>query len=242
MLILSIIKTKLIFSYRANTFIPLESGKHYIIGTEATVIESTENFNEMTDKKRGCQLNLEQRPYYRTNCFFNKLIEEGINNCQCMPWYMHYIEPSSNVCVLGNFTCFENTVQDVDLQENLLKQCPLDCNTIKYTSFILKEEPMNPKLFDYDAVNGDFLGNFLEKKSIGDTYSYYQSIVQINFASPQATIITQDAKVTFSDKLGNIGGTFGVFLGLSFVGLLDELIDFLQPIYKMLQGKKPIKS
>ena len=42
----------------------------------------------------------------------------------------------------------------------------------------LKEEPMNPKLFDYDAVNGDFLGNLLAEKLYGDMDSFCQSIVQ----------------------------------------------------------------
>ena len=42
----------------------------------------------------------------------------------------------------------------------------------------LKEEPMNPKLFDYDAVNGEILGNLLEEKLYGDMDSFCQSIVQ----------------------------------------------------------------
>ena len=37
-------------------------------------------------------------------------------------------------------------------------------------------------------------------------------------------MIMKDAKVTFADMLGNIGGTLGVFIGLSFVGLLDFFI------------------
>ena len=37
---------------------------------------------------------------------------------------------------------------------------------------------MNPKLFDYDAVNGEILGNLLEEKLYGDMDSFCQSIVQ----------------------------------------------------------------
>ena len=37
---------------------------------------------------------------------------------------------------------------------------------------------MNPTLFDYDAVNGDFLGNLLAEKLYGDMDSFCQSIVQ----------------------------------------------------------------
>ena len=56
----------------------------------------------------------------------------------------------------------------------------------------------------------------------------FHSIVQINFANPYVTEIIQDAKVTFADMVGSIGGTFGVFLGLSFVSLMDEFVDWVQ--------------
>ncbi len=54
------------------------------------------------------------------------------------------------------------------------------------------------------------------------------AVVNINYGDPIATVITQDAKVTFADKLANIGGTFGIFLGLSFVGIWDLLIIILK--------------
>ena len=54
------------------------------------------------------------------------------------------------------------------------------------------------------------------------------SLVQINFEDPEVTVITKDAKVTFADQLGSIGGTFGIFLGLSFLGLFEMLIEILQ--------------
>ena len=47
------------------------------------------------------------------------------------------------------------------------------------------------------------------------------ALVHVNFEKPHGTVTTKDAKFTFSDMLGTIGGTFGVFLGLSFVGVLD---------------------
>ena len=37
-------------------------------------------------------------------------------------------------------------------------------------------------------------------------------------------------------ELGSIGGTFGVFLGLSFVGLLDDLIEMGQFLLEKFRG------
>ena len=55
----------------------------------------------------------------------------------------------------------------------------------------------------------------------------YVSLVHINYEKPGITQITKDAKVTFSDGLGNIGGTLGVFLGLSIVGLVEEILSLI---------------
>ena len=64
------------------------------------------------------------------------------------------------------------------------------------------------------------------------------SLVHVNFNKLEANKITKDAKVTFPDALGNIGGTFGVFLGLSFVGILD----FILLTWNMLKSKLMKKS
>ena len=76
---------------------------------------------------------------------------------------------------------------------------------------------------EYPEVKADVLGKMMDVRG---TYETPFSLVQINFGSPRATVITQDAKVTFADMVGSIGGTFGVFLGISFVSLVDELVEW----------------
>ena len=63
------------------------------------------------------------------------------------------------------------------------------------------------------------------------------SLVHINFDKPEAMVTTKDAKVTFADKLGSIGGTFGVFLGLSFVGILDFGILICKGLIRVVHNK-----
>ena len=46
-----------------------------------------------------------------------------------------------------------------------------------------------------------------------------------------------NARVTFADMLGTIGGTFGVFIGLSFLGILDFFIGIWNKITKMWSFK-----
>ena len=98
---------------------------------------------------------------------------------------------------------------------------------------------------DFSSLNFDDAKYLRLKQSFGDIWEKYledttllqaepylaaynpikmmarTSLVHVNFNKLEANKITKDAKVTFPDALGNIGGTFGVFLGLSFVGILD---------------------
>ena len=66
------------------------------------------------------------------------------------------------------------------------------------------------------------------------------SFVHVNFDDPQATVVTKDAKVTPYSMIGSIGGTLGIFLGFSFVGLIDIIIHIIhQAIHKFKkQGGK----
>ena len=51
------------------------------------------------------------------------------------------------------------------------------------------------------------------------------SMIRVNFEDPEVTVFTKDSKLTKEFFIGNIGGLFGVFIGFSFVGLLDHIIN-----------------
>ena len=60
------------------------------------------------------------------------------------------------------------------------------------------------------------------------------AFLQVNFDDPQATVITKDAKVTAYSMLGSIGGTLGIFLGISFVGLIDMIETAISFIHQSI--------
>ena len=72
-----------------------------------------------------------------------------------------------------------------------------------------------------------------------DTKQYAKSridrmaIVKINFHKEKMEVVTKDARVSFSDMLGTIGGQFGLFLGLSFLGLYDMIAFFIRAMKEM---------
>ena len=60
------------------------------------------------------------------------------------------------------------------------------------------------------------------------------SMVQFFFHDPQMTVITKDAKVTLADMVSNIGGTIGIFLGLSMLSVMEIMIEFSKFIKRKL--------
>ena len=92
-------------------------------------------------------------------------------------------------------------------------------------------------------------GLFLDKETVKmatfGSYSAYLkrnmkqfSLIRVYYGSPQETVITKDAKVTVPDMISNIGGTLGIFLGLSTISLLDRIIEWLGQFREMTKSRK----
>ena len=64
------------------------------------------------------------------------------------------------------------------------------------------------------------------------------SIIHINFEEAEVMTVTKDAKITLPDMIGNVGGTLGVFIGFSFLGLFDTLVEWLQYLRSKMASLK----
>ncbi len=60
------------------------------------------------------------------------------------------------------------------------------------------------------------------------------SIFSVNFGPGFGTVLVRDARVSFSDKLGTIGGTLGIFVGASFLSIFAFASTFFGYIYKKI--------
>ena len=75
-----------------------------------------------------------------------------------------------------------------------------------------------------------YLGNFYKEQDFLIPKLEKMSLIHINFDESRVFTVTKDAKITTPDMIGNVGGTLGVFIGFSFLGLLDDLIELVQNV------------
>ena len=65
----------------------------------------------------------------------------------------------------------------------------------------------------------------------------FKILCSINFGPGYGTILTSDVKATFSDKLGTVGGTFGIFVGISFLGIYEIVAELLKEFHRRILRK-----
>ena len=193
--------------------------------------------------KRNCLLKGERENYTRMACVVNYIYDSAIQNCSCIPWdLVPYKKEKQPSCKFSGYKCFRIVVNYLK-ENNLDKICPILCTTTQYTITKSIEHQtsatqygedfmtflyQNPKWMLREDMN-EILK--LTMSNVKDSYltktAKRYSMVQIFFQNPQMTLITKDAKVTVADMVSNIGGTIGIFLGLSIISILEIAIELV---------------
>ena len=214
----------------------------------ATVIDSTKAFDAMNNYSRQCEKEITNG---EINCISEKIINRAVGNCECQPWY--FSNAKIKTCDTLGMICYEKAFANGTKDMNLKGSCYESCKNIKY-SFKLLEN--SPGIWDNGEYGEDFtnyivnperlypyleLGQHYENKFFENRLQRI-SIIHINFEESKVLTVTKDAKITLPDIIGNIGGTLGVFIGFSFLGLLDTFIEWAQYLQEKIKSLRRPKS
>ena len=220
------------------------------VGLNIRSNEVTENFAKMSYKKRQCLLPGEQDNYTKIECLVEQIHKYAKEKCKCLPILMGGLANVSNNVECS--ICFRSTIQEAQADLNQTT-CPSFCQSREFLPTMTVQPWDDPTENGQDdlvtILNDNTLHLYLDKvedpnlvdpidnsaylKRISQSYS----LLQIFFQSPQKTVITKDAKVTETDMVSNIGGTIGIFLGLSTISVLDKIIDWLVICYATKMDK-----
>ncbi len=232
-----------------ESHIEVPAGQAITISLKPTVYTTSDDFNSMSEEKRNCQLSNENEHYHQANCVFELKKAMAIEKCNCTPWDLLTLgqRKSTDVCEHFGLACYQRVIFDSVLEEELLMtNCKPACRYIDYSATISTIIPLSKvlgnkaswpwgrhsKTLEQYLWKGVFsLNNDQGFRKINPLIAFNSSyktdrlakmtLLNINFGEPDNTMIMQDAKVTFPDMIGNIGGTLGIFLGISMISLFD---------------------
>ena len=169
-------------------------------------------------------------------CFQQRLYQ----NCNCTySWYVS-IGNSDYCTTLEELKCinaFLKYFYENDLIEACRPLCPLECNRTVYGYSMSSIDLIGDSYLDYINTKPSLLADF-ESTPI-DSATAKSSIVQLNvfYDSLTYTTNTEVAQMDIVALLANIGGTLGLFMGVS-VFSVCEIIELFIEIYFVKKRKK----
>ena len=213
----------------------IDPGSLVNLRMSTTIVDTTEDFDKLKFETRLCDNSVEE-----IGCINEKIVRKAISDCGCTPWFLN---GSVNCETLG-IKCYQKSIEKSVTQYDLQNDCYPACKRIKYSLVVAEQLPMTDEIKKLAGYGEDTV-NFIEQKFMGEVREYFwikddflefelkmTSLIRINFEDSEVLTVTKDAKITIPDMIGNIGGTLGVFIGFSFLGLLDyvmnQIVQFIQ--------------
>jgi len=112
--------------------------------------------------------------------------------------------------------------KDKDLFQFCLEKCPIECDLIKYKTTANYYGTVTEEYYNFLVNETNLINPSLTFEQIKTDGVY----ISISYQSLDYTLINQIPKMLTFDLISNLGGTLGLFLGISFLTLV-ELLDIL---------------
>ena len=204
--------------------------------------------------------------YTKYGCELECALHHSFAICKCMPWYFpnHFKEMS--ICDMFGSKCFDMVLSDETYYKDCSNQCLEACKSTSYAA-IPSYLPIDPeeicplphfqKFFwelyqnqqDFIRFDSMTTGKWKNWNSdrpghidfCEDYVKKYVAIVTIE--TPVDTVIKSKriARITFNDQLAVVGGTLGLFTGISILSMVEVLCFCLTLTKRMcLIGKDKI--
>lgn len=180
--------------------------------------------------------------YHQTDCFNVCFQRYLLQKCGCYDLTFPIWNDGGN----GNMTpclTFNQVYCDGQAQSSFFAQdvkaicgdeCPLECTSINYmstlsfnnypseayASVLVNNQKVRQRFANRSNITYDEL-----KRNLVSVFVYYDDLIYKSY--------TESAKMNIADLISNIGGTFGLFLGLSFLSFI-EIVDVIIHIFCLI--------
>ena len=242
--------------------IRVRPGLHLMIQVLPKVFETTKDFDRLRQDQRGCKLSTESEGlsminnYTRIGCETECALKKAMSICQCIPWYLPNDFNTWPMCEMFGHFCFDIIMDDDDSYRHCKHRCKPDCketeHVVVYEYFPLDIEKMcSENEFHGLAFNHHFQRHFafhnykllVENGTVPDDQTVqsicpeyirkYVALLTVESPTKEAILTHRDKALFFFDKFAIIYGTYGLFVGMSFMTFWEVVFLLLSIIYEI---------
>ena len=198
------------------------------------------------------------KSYTKIGCEFECAVKKAVSICKCMPWFYTNNFTDTPICNSFSGHCFEHFVSNESNYKNCPNLCKEDCKGIPMTVVtnyvpinadeLCKEGSFFKKQLTHSSwqhfafenyktiITGDGQIPDLQASMANGSLCYqfiHRFVGMVSVESPTSTVTksAREPRVTFIDQLGTIGGTLGLFTGMSVLSMV-EVVFFLVTFFK----------
>ena len=148
-----------------------------------------------------------------SNCSCNSSLNEFGKNCIKNVYNKAFIDSKIGECISKYLKEFRKKLQD----EKCPEYCPLECDSMNYVINSYTEQI---------ALNGNISLN-TKSKIDSDDFSTYEELkknyfaLRIYYNELKYTLISEEPKTEMFNFISDIGGILGLFLGISFLSIVE---------------------
>ena len=185
------------------------------------------------------------KKYTQKNCLDVCMNSLQLSSCECRdPFSKISLELENqtwkNCSTWNEISCLMFISESISsyLIEDFLLECPLECEKTTYTFSTSHYYYPNPEYakvrFSTDILNDSETIDIFQ-------YSFLKNIftsINIYYDDLSYTKVSQIAKMNFEDLMANIGGIFGLCIGISFLSFVEILEAVIRAFFILLENKE----
>ena len=198
------------------------------------------------------------KSYTKIGCEFECAVKKAVSICKCMPWFYTNNFTDTPICNSFSGHCFEHFVSNESNYKNCPNLCKEDCKGIPMTVVtnyvpinadeLCKEGSFFKKQLTHSSwqhfafenyktlITGDGRIPDLQASMANGSLCLqfiHKFVGMVSVESPTSTVTksAREPRVTFIDQLGTVGGTLGLFTGMSVLSMI-EVVFFIVTFFR----------
>lgn len=164
------------------------------------------------------------------------------DRCGCVDLQLNHPNDLPACVNVGQYTCdvlsyirFFTTRADLACRA----MCPLECHSMIY-SLTLSSSDFPSRVYANVLVNYTNISRFFPDKKTPLKYEDLKenlAAVYVNYNRLDYTLIEEVEKITFIDFISSVGGTLGLFIGMSFLSIVELVELFIELVFLFSKPK-----